>query len=541
MADLQEIFARLDTFVKRRMQADRSPGLALAATDREGLLHIATYGYADIAAKAPVAPDTLFEIGSISKSVAAIALLQMVEAGQVDLHAPVARYLPWFHVPSSYQPITLHHLLSHTAGIIRGSDFSTEARYEVWALRESIASTPPGSYYHYSNVGYKALGLVLEEVSGQAYPAIIRERIFDPLCMESSEPAITHDTRQRLAVGYRRFYEDRPGHPIHPLVPATWLEADTADGSIATTASDLATYLRVLINRGQSPRGHILAPESFQLMTRPVIEPPESDEDHGTFYGYGLNICNLDGHPLIGHGGSTVGYCAHVLADPEDGLGVVVLINGPGEPGEIAGFALALLRAAYRDEPLPPLPEAPEMESIELAAEYAGTYKSQTTTFTLEALDGRLVMHTGGVQVTLEQRGVDRFYVPHPEWQLFLLHLVREEGQVVEAVHGPDWYAGERYTGPSTFDTPPAWSAFPGHYRSHNPWYSNFRVVLRNGNLAFIDATGEEEVLAPLDEGLFRVGADARSPERLQFDTVLDGRAVRASLSGCDYYRTFTP
>ncbi len=431
--------------------------------------------------------------------------------------------------------------MCHSAGIIRGTDFSTDARYEVWSLRESRASSPPGTHYHYSNVGYKALGLVLEEVSGRDCQAMIQERILDPLGMAATEPVITHDTRKRLAVGYARLYDDRPAHSSHPLVPATWLETATADGSIAATAADLAAYLRMLINRGQGPRGRILSPESFELMTRPAIEMPEEEVAFGAYYGYGLDVGEREGHTLIGHGGGMVGYCAYILADLDDGLGVVVLINGPGEPGEIAGFALKQMRAAYRDGPLPPLPDAPEPTGIELAAEYAGTYRSQSATFTLAAQDGQLVMQAGDAQLVLERRRVDCFYVPHADWSLFLLHFGREEGQVVEAFHGPDWYAGEGYAGPRTFDSPPAWSAYPGHYRSHNPWYGNFRVVVRKGKLWFIHPSGEEELLVPLGDGLFRVGADERSPERLRFDTVLDGRALRANLSGCDYYRTFTP
>jgi CubicO group peptidase (beta-lactamase class C family) len=88
-----------------------------------------------VAAQNPVTPHTLVGIGSFSKSFTALALLQLRDAGRLDLHAPVAHYLPWFHVPSRYGLVTLHHLLSHTAGIIRGSDCSTEARYGLWLLR----------------------------------------------------------------------------------------------------------------------------------------------------------------------------------------------------------------------------------------------------------------------------------------------------------------------------------------------------------------------------------------------------------------------
>jgi hypothetical protein len=161
--------------------------------------------------------------------------------------------------------------------------------------------------------------------------------------------------------------------------------------------------------------------------------------------------------------------------------------------------------------------------------------------FSLEALEGKLVMHNDGVRVELEQRGEDRFYVPHRGWERYLLHFGREEGQVVEASFGPEWFAADGYSGPREFQIPPEWSAYPGHYRSHNPWYSNFRIFQRKDRLWLVHPSGEEEALDPLGDGLFRAGAEEHSPERLRFDTVVDGQALRANLSGCEYYRTFTP
>jgi D-alanyl-D-alanine carboxypeptidase len=536
MSGLQEAFPLLDSFIERQMQAANTPGVAVAVTDRERLLRVTTHGWADVAAHIPVTPDTLFEIGSITKSFTIITLMQLREAGQVDLHAPVTHYLPWFQIASKCEPITLHHLMSHTAGIIRGTEFTTEARYEVWALRETEATAPPGTYFHYSNVGYKVLGLVLEELLGQSYGEIIQERILDPLGVTATDAVITHETRQHLAVGYESFYDDRPAHPSHPLVPATWLETATADGSIAATAADMATYLRMLMNRGRGPHGHILSEGSFRLMTQRVIEVPDED---GT-YGYGLGIGESEGHTTIGHGGGMVGYYSAVLADMDDGLGVVVLTNGPGEPPEMARFALKLLRAAFHDQELPPLP-VPDPTRIENATEYAGTYRAGTRRFILVDEGEHLVMQCGNEHIALERRGPDGFYVPHPEFALFLLRFGREEGQVVEALHGPDWYTNERYTGPATFDHPQEWLAYPGHYRSHNPWFSNFRVVWRKGALVLTSPGGDELPMVPLGNGVFRVGKEEQSPERIRFDTVLEGQALRANLSCCDYYRTFTP
>src|SRR5690242_18693415 len=137
MDHLDEVLARLDNFIPRKMAAALTPGLALALTDGERLLAVRTYGYAGLAAHAPVTPDTLFEIGSQGKTFTAIAILQQVEAGRIDLDAPVTRYLPWFAIQSVYGPITIHHLLSHTAGLIGGMEFATAGPPEVWALRDT--------------------------------------------------------------------------------------------------------------------------------------------------------------------------------------------------------------------------------------------------------------------------------------------------------------------------------------------------------------------------------------------------------------------
>ncbi len=520
------------TLVKRRMRAEGTPGVVLAATDPQALRALVCCGWADAAARRPLTPDLLFEIGSITKSFTAIALLQLGESGLVDLHAPVSRYLPWFYVLSPFEPITLHHLLTHTAGIIMGTDFTTEARYEVWALRESEATAPPGTYFHYSNVGYKALGLVLEELLGQDYGTILSERILESLGMTASVPLISHEVRQRLAVGHEFLYDDRPPHPSYPLVPATWLETASADGSIASTAEDMAAYVRMLLNRGVGPHGRILSAASFDLLTRPVIAP--DDGEHGAMYGYGLNIAQVDGHTVIGHDGGMIGYYASILADLDAGLGVVVLTNGPGKPLAIARPALALLRAAAEGRELS-LPAEPDPRQVENAAEYSGAYRSAAGSFTLSAEGGQLVMEVGGARVPLERRGADCFYVAHPAFARFLLYFGRRDGRVVEAFHGPHSYTN----GPPlpAVDSPPEWDAYPGHYRAHNPWFSNFYIVLRQGRLILIDPSGREHPLVPLGEGVFRVGEDERCPERLRLVTLIGGLASRLNLSGCDYYR----
>lgn len=124
MASLEKAFGYIDLLVKQRMKQANLPGWAIAVTDREKLLWVSTNGFADLKARIPVTPDSLFETGSIGKSFTCIALLQLQEAGILDLHAPVSQYLPWFEVESKFPPITPHHLMRHTAGIIRGTELA---------------------------------------------------------------------------------------------------------------------------------------------------------------------------------------------------------------------------------------------------------------------------------------------------------------------------------------------------------------------------------------------------------------------------------
>lgn len=544
MPDFTAAFEQVDQFVRQKMTADKIPGLALAITDREQLLHVAVYGYADLAARIPVTPETLFEFGSIGKSFTNIALLQLVEAGLVDLHKPVRDYLPWFEVQTEYAPITLHHLLSHSAGITTGSDFSGEPYYEVYALRSTQTSSAPGTRFHYSNVGYKTIGLVLETLLGQDYETLMRQRVLDPLGLRDTS-ATTNAIRPRLAVGYIPYDDDRPLSPERKPGPAPWFETNTADGCMSTTAPDLAAYLRMLLNRGYPG---VLSEAGYALMTQRIMKRGEDD------YGYGLAISEIDGCTHIAHGGGMVGYAAILMGDVDNGLGAVALTNcNWAEQRSIAIYALQAMRAVLNNTPLPEISIPPDRTKIENAAEYAGVYTSDAKTLTLVAEGNRLILQHKGQRIPLERRAPDHFYADHPDFDLFLLTFGREDsesaaesekpaGKVVELFYGGDWYTNSAYSGPRDFDYPELWNAFPGHYRSHNPWITNFRVVLRKGSLVFIYATGGiEGRLVPLGDNHFRLGEDEGSPETIRFDTVLNGLARRATFALCDFYRTFTP
>jgi CubicO group peptidase (beta-lactamase class C family) len=542
LADLRGAFERLDAFIEHQMQALSYPGLAIGVTDHQRLLFVGNYGWAHCEIRQPITPETLFQIGSISKSFTSIVLLQLQEQGFLSIDDSVKRYLPWFEIQSDFDPITLRHLMSHTAGIIRGADATQSAFTETWNLRDTRATAPPGEIFHYSNSGYKILGLVLQFILQQGMADIFTERILSPLGMNSTKAVISNLVRSLLAVGYEPFFDDRPLPSRGKLTPATWFETDTADGSISSNAVDMCCYLRMLLNRG----GDLLSSESFDQLTQALIST--RDELHGEQYGLGLCVHPMDGHQIIGHSGGMVGYTADLLADMDAGLGVIVLINGPQDPSKISHYALGLVRAALEGRELPKFPSVDPYQVANGEA-YAGHYRSDDKEFTITAQGEHLYMEFEGDIVCLESRSLDRFLVPHPFFDLFLLRFARESNpedkvnaQKFEAFHGADWYVHPRYRGERSFVIPPEWDMYTGHYRAYNPWLTNFRVLIQKNSLVIIHPTENvEEPLCQIGPNDFRVGTDPRSPEFIHFGRFIDGKAQHANYSGGGYCRIFSP
>src|SRR6478672_2719721 len=182
MAD--ELADRLDAYAETVLATGAASSMAVAVTDGERTLASRSYGVPD---------GTMFQFGSIGKSFTAIVALQLAERGLLDLHAPVTDVLPWFAVDGTTTPITLHHLLTHSSGLIQGAEIATGSNYDAVALADTEVGFAPGEHLWYSNVGYRVIGWMLERVSGHGYPRLVSERILEPLGMAESEPWIVQE------------------------------------------------------------------------------------------------------------------------------------------------------------------------------------------------------------------------------------------------------------------------------------------------------------------------------------------------------------
>jgi hypothetical protein len=299
----------------------------------------------------------------------------------------------------------------------------------------------------------------------------------------------------------------------------------------------------MLLNRGAGPQQgarRVVSEASFELLTRPVVKAPFRGEEASYTYGFWVSQ-NKDGATHLRHTGGMVAFSSSFDADLTNGVAAFASVNarlGGYRPVAVTKYALELLNAERAGRELPPMPAAaPPPEEVKNAGDYAGRYTTSDGRALVLAAEGqRLLLTNKGCAVALERSGgADSFIVKHPEFELFRLVFGREGGAVVEAGHGADWYAGERYRGARTFEHPKEWDAYVGRYRHESPWYGSSRVVLRRGAL-WLDG---EQPLEPLPDGSFSLGPPADSPERLRFTHLMGGRALKMNLSTVEYHRTY--
>jgi CubicO group peptidase (beta-lactamase class C family) len=532
-------YQRLDEFVVRHLSEVGAPGLTLSLVDRNGPLRSSQYGFADVKAGIKVAPQTLFEIGSISKSFVAIAVLQLAEEGKIDLQKPVTTYLPWLKFDSKFSPITTHHLLSHTSGL---SGVPLLNRVVATTLRVGFE---PGTQWVYSNIGYAILGFLIEAIDKKTFAESMRQRVLLPLGMNSSAPVISNEIRDRIAIGYGPLRPDRPFPVKGQLVEAPWLEVSEAAGSIAATADDMSNYLYMLLHRGAGPKARVLSEKAFDLFTKPVIKSPFRGEDAS--YAYGLWVSDTNAHTLLRHTGGMVAFSSAMYADVTEGIAAFASVNASRLPGgyrpiAVVRYALALISAASQGKDLPDAPPPPPAStSIKNAADYTGTFTLASAAghrkLVLTSEGDQLTLNYAGSRIILEPAGRDTFFVKHPDFELFFLGFSREKDVVVEAFHGDDWWTNERYAGPKKFDYPKDWDAYTGHFHSDSPWYGSVRVVIRKGELL----VGGDQPMAAIEPRVFRPAGDPSDADRLVFDTFANGQALRMTFSGIEFFRAFTP
>jgi D-alanyl-D-alanine carboxypeptidase len=527
-------FVLLDRYIEQYLADMNAPGLTLSLADANGVQRVCAYGLGDIARRAPLNTEELFHIGSITKSFLGLCLLQLRDEGKLDLHRPIRQYLPWLRFDAATRPLTAHDLLTHSAALPDGPLFPTDP-----ALRHR-ANAAPGSYFHYCNMGYEALGHLLSELDGRPLAASFRARLLEPLGMAATEPVITVDAFERIAASYQAAYNERPMPRLGRLAQSPPIAMSAGSGCIASTARDMGAYLTMLINRGATPAGRAVSAAGFELFAQAHMAAEHFGP--GAAYGYGIAVDRLDGHKRLRHTGGMVSFASALEIDLDSGVGVFASINAMQgyRPRPVAEYALRLMRACREGTALPDVPARDPSWRVPAAADYARRYEgSGGHGLTVVAEGDRLFLMHQGARVPLEpaQDPDDAFIVLHPEFAHFALLFGRAggdgKGPVVEACWGEDWYAAAGHAGTRDLKVPAEWQRYVGHYRNEDPWIGSNRIVIRRGKLWLNGVVP----LEPAADGRFYLRDEPASPEWVAFSDFAGGRAMRMRLSGADLAR----
>lgn len=356
-------FAPLVEEIEAQMAQQGIPGLAMVIVKDGETAFSQGFGVRHLETQEPVTPETLFRTASTIKPLTAIGLLRLVDAGLVDLDAPITAYLPELIAGDA---ITVRQLLSHTAGLPDAipPDVSLEAYLETVEAEAAIFA--PGETISYSATGIILTGLIIERVSGQPYPEYMAEQVFTSLGMARTTFDLAEAITYPVAAGYAPATGalDREVAVVRPMT-FSLAGNPTGAGSSFTSAADLTQLVYFLLNNGMVDGEQVLPTELVQTMLTPVryFEPVAIG------YGLGTEVYAIDGVAVVGHGGNNPGYTLDVVTVPALDLGIVLTTNKGGV------FREPLIRAAielYADLEAETV-AAPAYSAAELA-EYVGFY-----------------------------------------------------------------------------------------------------------------------------------------------------------------------
>lgn len=358
---------KVDAYVLERMKTLNIPGVAIGIVRGDRVVYAQGYGVADDTGRA-MTPDTPFLIASLSKSITALGIMQLVDSGKINLDAPAQTYLPWFRVadPGASAKITVRHLLHQTSGFDEregysrnlSADLSDDAlETSIRALSAASLKFSPGEAFEYSNTNYDILGLLLQAVSGQSYEAYVEKNIFAPLDMDQSSTSLEEARAAKLTRGYIPIFGVTTAYDH--LMPYSRIVKPSA--GLISSAEDLTHYLIAHLNQGQY-RGNTLVSSDGMAKLHTAGIPISGNAG----YAMGWTVFSFPemapatvrrSVPMVlSHAGEWAGYTSLLVFIPELQTGIALLMNkhDPAQMPELFSVGWSLSMLAVGLEPLAP-------------------------------------------------------------------------------------------------------------------------------------------------------------------------------------------
>lgn len=532
-ASYAEVAAELEAMIEREREQKGLRAVSIALVDGDDVVW--ARGFGDQTEGVPATAETVYRVGSVSKMFTDIAVMQLLERGDLDIDRPVQEYVPDFNPTNDTDtPITLRQLMAHRAGIIREppaghyfDDTGTDLATTVQSMDLTPQIYPPTTRTKYSNAGIAVVGYALETTQGQPFAEYVKASVLEPLGMARSafepEPQIVSDLADAWMWGFDRDLFAAPTFELG-MAPA---------GSMYSTVLDLSRFMSAAFRGGEGEGGQVLEPETLEAM----FEPQFAESGATSGYGFGFRVDEMDGRRRLGHGGAIYGFSTQLSMLPDDGLGVAVVsaVDGTNTVvGRIADAALALMLAARDGAPLP-LETTRGTDPIDPASsrELEGWYGSGDDAVELDDRGGRLyaIPARGGAVMEVRTRG-DTLIVD--DRVSFGLRMLRDEDDLVRLGAEPVRLARRPDRGLPP-EAPARWAGLIGEYGwDHNVLY----ILEREGRLhALIEwfflyplEEVEADVFAFPDWGLYH-------DERLVFERNAAGRATAVEAASVRFER----
>jgi CubicO group peptidase (beta-lactamase class C family) len=318
----------LDSIIRNNLEQQRIPGAAVALVYEGRVIFSRCYGYGDTEKKVAITEDTYFMVGSLTKSFTALAVLKLIEQGKIDPNADIKNYIPDFSIRNFYDgeaPITINHLLTHTSGLMIDYyvRFTRERKYSnvdlLSQLQNEYLCFKPGSAYKYSNIGYRLLGMIIEQVTGERFECYLEKEVFKPLGLNNSFFDYTVDMALHMSKGHN-------GDTETSRVD----NEDKSASGLFSTLKDLTAFLKFLSSRATQLPGGINNSKIIDLIIKNADPAIDTFYDSKNIYssGWYLNSYQFKGiHAVLSSSGNINGFSTAMTYIPEERLGIIILTN----------------------------------------------------------------------------------------------------------------------------------------------------------------------------------------------------------------------
>lgn len=440
--------AGLDAQFEQVLKDWKAAGFAVAVVERDKIIYAKGFGYRDVEKKLPVTPNTLFAIGSVTKSFTSSLIGLLQKEGKVELDKPAVQYLPDLHFYNNNMnnSITLRHMMSHQTGLPRHDYswyfFSTSSRDSILQrLQFQEPTFGVREKWQYNNFMFLTQGVIAERLTGQSWEENINKKLFAPLGMQRSNLSISALQKDGdAAVGYGVKMDSI----IHKL-PYYNIDAMGPAGSINSSVTEMAAWLTTWINGGKYkgkevlPLSYITDATTPQAIVAPGVPSKEKPDIHFATYGLGWSIASYRGHYRVEHGGNIDGFSATAAFYPTDSIGIVVLSNQNGStvPAIVRNMItdrLFNLKPYDWNGDMKKAADKAKAQQKEAAKTKQVTVRNTKPTHPLTAYEGRY-HHPGYGSVTIYTKGDSLFglfsqqqmWLAHNNYNVFNAHLYQPE------------------------------------------------------------------------------------------------------------------